>query len=172
MLAKAWLLTGNDQYVRELVAQWRSWIKANPYPLGINWGAHSRSPFAACRGSGWTSCSPKLRHTPTCAQNLLPALAFHGRYIERYLSTYFSPNTHLLGKRLRYFSWGTLYPQMPRAARWKETGWRIVLEEAERKCVPMVFILSNRSTTTFMRSTFFCMRGCWRLEMECRFRGL
>src|SRR5208283_1917209 len=37
-LAKAWLLTRNEKYVRELTAQWRSWIKANPYPLGINWG--------------------------------------------------------------------------------------------------------------------------------------
>jgi hypothetical protein len=36
-----------------------------------------------------------------CAEfraELTPALAFHGRYIERYLSTYFSPNTHLLGE--------------------------------------------------------------------------
>src|SRR5208283_5236598 len=40
-LAKAGLLSGNDndKYVRELVAQWRSWIKANPYPLGINWAS-------------------------------------------------------------------------------------------------------------------------------------
>ena len=41
-LAKARLLTGaegsgdennNDKYVHELIAQWRNWINANPYPL-------------------------------------------------------------------------------------------------------------------------------------------
>ena len=67
---------------------------------------------------------------------LLPALAFHGRYIERYLSTYFSPNTHLLGEAVALFFLGTLYPQMPRAARWKESGWKIVLHEAERQVRP------------------------------------
>ena len=40
-LAKAQLLSGerNEKYARELMAQWRSWIKANPYPLGINWAS-------------------------------------------------------------------------------------------------------------------------------------
>jgi len=41
-LAKAGLLSGNNnnnKYVRELVAQWRSWVRANPYPLGINWAS-------------------------------------------------------------------------------------------------------------------------------------
>jgi hypothetical protein len=67
---------------------------------------------------------------------LAPALAFHGRYIERYLSTYFSPNTHLLGEAVALFFLGTLYPQMPGAARWKECGWRIVLHEAGRQVRP------------------------------------
>ncbi|MGA7295520.1 MAG: alginate lyase family protein, partial [Terriglobales bacterium] len=136
MLAKAWLLTGNDQYVRELVAQWRSWIKANPYPLGINWGSSLEIAF---RSLSWIWVDQLLAETPAYADlrsDLLPALAFHGRYIERYLSTYFSPNTHLLGEAVALFFLGTLYPQMPRAARWKETGWRIVLEEAERQVRP------------------------------------
>ncbi len=41
--------------------------------------------------------------SPRNPLQLLPALAFHGRYIERYLSTYFSPNTHLLGEAVALF---------------------------------------------------------------------
>jgi hypothetical protein len=67
---------------------------------------------------------------------LVSALAFHGHYIERYLSTYFSPNTHLLGEEVALFFLGTLYPQIPRAAHWKESGWKIVLREAERQVRP------------------------------------
>ena len=67
---------------------------------------------------------------------LLPALAFQGRYIERYLSTYFSPNTHLLGEAVALFFLGTLYPQMPGAAHWKKSGWEIVLHEAGRQVRP------------------------------------
>src|SRR5271154_2563911 len=104
-LAKAQLLTGDSKYIHELIAQWRSWVRANPYPLGINWASTLE-------------------------------LAFHGGYIEHFLSTYFSPNTHLLGEALALFFIGTLYPQMPGAESWKESGWRILLAEAARQVRP------------------------------------
>ena len=118
-LAKAWLLTRDERYVRELIAQWRGWVRANPYPLGINWGSTLEVAF---RSLSWIWVDQLLANNAAAAEfrvELLPALAFHGRYIERYLSTYFSPNTHLLGEALAMFFIGTLYPQMPHAARWK-----------------------------------------------------
>jgi hypothetical protein len=135
-LAKARLLSGEAKYVLELVAQWRSWIKANPYPLGINWGSTLEVAF---RSLSWMWVDQLLAGMPECEQfraELAPALAFHGRYIERYLSTYFSPNTHLLGEAVALFFLGTLYPQMHGADRWKETGWKIVLHEATRQVRP------------------------------------
>src|SRR6202158_4502071 len=140
-LAKARLLSGdnnnnNDKYVRELISQWRSWIKANPYPLGINWGSTLEVAF---RSLSWIRVDQLLGGAAEYAAfraELAPALAFHGRYIERYLSTYFSPNTHLLGEAVALFFLGTLYPHMPGAARWKESGWQIVLHEAERQVRP------------------------------------
>ncbi|HMD15082.1 MAG TPA: alginate lyase family protein [Terriglobales bacterium] len=135
-LAKARLLSGDQKYVRELIAQWHGWIKANPYPLGINWGSTLEVAF---RSLSWIWVDQMLAGMPEYAQfraELVPALAFHGRYIERYLSTYFSPNTHLLGEVVALFFLGTLYPQMPGAARWKESGWKIVLHEAARQVRP------------------------------------
>jgi hypothetical protein len=137
-LAKAYLLGGNDRdkYHRELVAQWRSWIQANPYPLGINWASTLEVAF---RSLSWIWLDRLLEDTPEyqlLRTELLPALAFHGRYIERYLSTYFSPNTHLIGEALALFFIGSLYPQMPGAARWKHSGWRILLHEAESQVRP------------------------------------
>jgi Heparinase II/III-like protein/Heparinase II/III N-terminus len=135
-LAKAGLLTKNEKYVRELVAQWRGWIRANPYPLGINWGSSLEVAF---RSLSWIWVDQLLAGDAAAAElraELLPALAFHGRYIERYLSTYFSPNTHLLGEALALFFIGTLYPQMPHAAGWKDEGWEILLQEAGRQVRP------------------------------------
>ena len=145
-LAKAWLLTKDEKYVRELMAQWRSWTEANPYPVGINWGSSLEVAF---RSLSWVWVDQLLnmnaatgRPALSCPQymefraELLPALAFHGRYIERYLSIYFSPNTHLLGEVLALFFLGTLYPQMPDAARWKQRGWNVLLHEAERQVRP------------------------------------
>ena len=132
-LAKARLLSGDGKYTRELIAQWRSWIKANPYPLGINWGSTLEVAF---RSLSWTWVDHLLAETAECAEfraEMAPALAFHGRYIERFLSTYFSPNTHLLGEAVAMFFLGALYPQMAGAARWKESGWQIVVREAGRQ---------------------------------------
>jgi hypothetical protein len=135
-LAKARLLSGDEKYTRELMAQWHSWINSNPYPLGINWGSTLEVAF---RSLSWTWVDQLLAGVAECADfraEMAPALAFHGHYIERYLSTYFSPNTHLLGEAVALFFLGTLYPQMPRAAHWKESGWKIVLREAERQVRP------------------------------------
>jgi Heparinase II/III N-terminus/Heparinase II/III-like protein len=135
-LAKAWLLTRDEKYVRELTAQWRSWINANPYPLGINWTSTLEVAF---RSLSWIWVDHLLADAPEYANyraELLPALAFHGRYIERYLSTYFSPNTHLLGEAVALFFLGTLYPQMPHATRWKSAGWQVIVREAGRQVRP------------------------------------
>jgi hypothetical protein len=135
-LAQAWLLTKDDKYVREIVAQWRSWMKSNPYPLGMNWGSTLEIAF---RTLSWIWVDHLLAGAPQYSEfraELLPALAFHGRYMERYLSTYFSPNTHLIGEAVAMFFLGTLYPEMPHAARWKATGWKIVVHEAGRQVRP------------------------------------
>jgi len=140
-LAKAWLLTRDERYVRELIAQWRACIKSNPYPLGINWGSSLEVAFRSLSwiwvdqllGGNSESSAPKYAEFRA---DLLPALAFHGRYIARYLSTYFSPNTHLLGEVLALFFLGTLYPQMPGARRWKDMGWKALLDEATRQVRP------------------------------------
>ena len=135
-LAKASLLTGDNKYVHEIIAQWHSWTEANPYPLGINWGSTLEVAF---RSLSWIWVDHLLADEPQYVQfrpKLLPALAFHGRYIERYLSTYFSPNTHLLGEALALLFIGTLYPQMPRAQRWRDEGWKILVDQAGRQVRP------------------------------------
>ena len=135
-LTKAWLLSKDEKYIRELSAQWHSWMKANPYPLGINWGSALEVAF---RSLAWIWVDQMLSDAPGYTElraKLLPALAFHGRYIERYLSTYFSPNTHLLGEAVALFFLGTLYPQIAPASRWQKTGWKIVLQAAQRQVRP------------------------------------
>jgi hypothetical protein len=136
-LAKAWCLTGDQVYTRELACQWYSWQKENPYPLGINW---SSALEAAFRSLSWLWIRNLLAGCPglpaAFQTDLLLALQMHGWYIERYLSTYFSPNTHLLGEGVALFFVGTLCPEIAAAERWRDRGWRIVLEESERQVRP------------------------------------
>src|SRR5581483_7163636 len=136
-LAKAWLLTGDVRYAQELISQWYAWKQANPYPLGINWASSLEVAF---RSLSWIWVDQLLVNCPQASDqfrsDLLRGLAFHGRYTERYLSTYFSPNTHLLGEAAALFFIGTLYPQISSAGRWKNKGFEIVLQEAERQVRP------------------------------------
>ena len=136
-LAKAWVLTNEDAYAKEILAQWHSWQRANPYPLGINWASALEVAF---RSLSWIWVHHLLAECPVVPANfqkdLLRALALNGRHIERYLSTYFSPNTHLLGEAVALFFIGSIYPQIPSAEKWKKKGWRIIQEQALRQVLP------------------------------------
>ncbi len=133
-LAKAYRLTDDPRFASELLAQWQLWHRENPYPKGINWAS---SLEVAIRSLSWIWIYPLLNRTPAITtdfrQKWLHAIAVSGRHIERYLSTYFSPNTHLLGEGVALFFIGTLCPELHSSARWKHKGWEIVLRESQRQ---------------------------------------
>jgi Heparinase II/III-like protein/Heparinase II/III N-terminus len=139
-LAKAWHFAEEgrrEKYVREIVEQWISWQRANPYPMGINWGSSLEVAF---RSLSWIWVDRLLANCESVSsefrEGLVDGLGLNARYIERYLSTYFSPNTHLLGEAVALFFIGTLYPQIPGAERWQKKGLQIAIEEAGRQVRP------------------------------------
>jgi len=132
-LAKAWLLTGDLRYVRKLDDIFHDWIENNPYPHGINWASSLEVAF---RSLSWmwvhvllTSCE----HASNLRRDIARALAFNGWYIQRYLSEYFSPNTHLQGEAVALLFIGTLFPGLPDSAIWRKTGWQTLLNHARDK---------------------------------------
>jgi hypothetical protein len=133
-LAKAYLLTQESRYVEELFHLWYDWQKKNPYPIGIHWASSLELAF---RSLSWIWVHHLLQASPAMPasfpNDLTAALELHGRHIETYLSTYFSPNTHLLGEAVALFFLGTLYPGMHSADRWKTMGWSIIQEQANRQ---------------------------------------
>jgi hypothetical protein len=133
-LAKAFRLTKNRRYVDELLVQWRDWQSSNPYPFGINWASSLEVAF---RSLAWIWFYQLLDGSGALPAEFnrewLRAQALNGRHIERYLSTYFSPNTHLLGEAVALFFLGTMCPELARARHWKDLGWQIILREAQRQ---------------------------------------
>lgn len=136
-LAKAWLLTDDARYADELRSQWYAWRRANPYPLGINWVSSLEVAF---RTLSWLWVRNLLAGSTALDSqfdsDLLHGLALNGRHIERYISTYFSPNTHLLGEAVALFFIGVLCPQISAAAGWRKKGREILLQGAERQVLP------------------------------------
>jgi hypothetical protein len=133
-MAKAWVLTNEEKYAVDLTRQWYGWKRANPFPTGINWSSTLEVAF---RSLSWLWVRALLQNCaaiePQFEADLLQALAMNGHHIEKYLSTYFSPNTHLLGEAVALFFIGTLCPQLGAATRWQQFGLNIVLRESERQ---------------------------------------
>jgi Heparinase II/III-like protein/Heparinase II/III N-terminus len=130
-LAKAYWLTRDERFVKEIMAQWTHWQKENPYPVGMNWAS---SLEVAYRSLSWIWTFFLLRECPLFTaewrQEWEDALGLNGRHIANYLSTYFSPNTHLLGEGEALFFLGTLFPSLGPAKQWQDLGWEILLEGA------------------------------------------
>ncbi len=114
----------------EVLTQWTHWQAENIYPVGINWASTLEVAF---RALSWLWVRQLLGDFH---RDLLPSLHLHGWYIERFLSTYFSPNTHLLGEAVALFAIGTMCPTIASAARWRNRGWQIILEQSENQVRP------------------------------------
>ncbi len=160
LLAKAYLLTGDERFAKEIFAQWYSWQEQNPYPIGINW---TSSLEVAFRSFSWLWLRALLEGNPVVPaafpEDLSRALAHSARHIERYLSTYFSPNTHLLGEAVALFYIGTLCPEASQAEHWRELGWRVVVEEARKQVRPDGFYFEQSAYYHVYALEFFLQCG-------------
>lgn len=132
LLAQAWRMSGRAEYTDEIREQLASWLTENPYQCGINWASALEVAFRALSWI-WVYHLAGERMEADLRGRFLSALYQHGLYLENNLSVYFSPNTHLLGEALALEAIGVLLPCFPGAARWVETGRRIVAEEMERQ---------------------------------------
>jgi uncharacterized heparinase superfamily protein len=136
-LAQAYRLSGDERYARSVAARLTHWMAANPTGTGINW---TSSLETALRLMSWCWVLALLEGsralTPDLVRAVRAAIAAHATHVERYLSYYFSPNTHLTGEALGLVYAGVLTTEMPQALRWRETGTRILVDELSRQVLP------------------------------------
>jgi hypothetical protein len=126
-----WLLEGDPRDFGLVQDHLRDWLAHNPPRLGVNWCS---SLEVAYRAITWCWLLGLLRNAQwdgALRGRMLHALETHALHVERHLSTYFSPNTHLTGEALGLFYVGSLLPGSRHAARLRATGARI-LEDAIR----------------------------------------
>ena len=132
--AFCWLLDREAKRFDLIQADLESWLAENPPRQGVNWVS---SLEVAYRAIAWCWLLWMLREAPwrpDLRTRLIASLEAHARHIERYLSTYFSPNTHLTGEALGLFYVGTVLSHSPHARRWRRKG-AAILESAIRRQV-------------------------------------
>lgn len=136
-LGQAYWFSRDEAYAQTFAAQITAWMDANPPGMGINWASSLEVAF---RTISWLWALHYFRHsttlTPALYRRVLGWLYLHGRHIETYLSTFFSPNTHLTGEALGLFYLGLLLPELNRAERWRTTGHAILEREVARQVLP------------------------------------
>ncbi|MEZ5366823.1 MAG: alginate lyase family protein [Bryobacterales bacterium] len=136
-LARAWRMTGDARFRNEAIAQFRDWKEKNPYPRGIHWTSALEVAF---RAISWMWLHALLdRNGPDSTEilNELEESCGHAAYyLERYLSYYFSPNTHLLGEAVALYALGQVFRGFEAAEKWREQGRKVVLEQAAKQVRP------------------------------------
>ena len=132
LLAQAYLLSGRETFLAEIVSQLESWFAQNPFQRSINWASALEVAFRTLSWI-WVYHLVGHRFSNTFRHRFLEELYRHGLHLEVNLSYYFSPNTHLLGEAVALHALGSLFPHFPHAKRWEETGARVVRKELDRQ---------------------------------------
>lgn len=136
-LGQAYRLTGDERYAETFAGDVRAWMRANPPGIGINWAS---SLEVALRLISWCWAFLLFRQStvlsPELFVEMLGGIQAHASHVEKYLSYYFAPNTHLTGEALGLFYAGVVFPELRAARRWRALGARILTEQMERQVLP------------------------------------
>jgi hypothetical protein len=133
-LGQAYRYTGEARWAEAFAGHVTAWMDANPPKQGINWASSLEVAF---RAMAWVWALHFFRDaaalTPALYARMLGYLHVHARHLERYLSTYFSPNTHLTGEALGLVHVGALVPELAGAERWRRRGLAVLAEWLPRQ---------------------------------------
>jgi hypothetical protein len=147
-LARAWWLGRHRPARTAFVRHVGSWFDANPPLLGVNWASMLE---LALRSLSWIwalECfvepiaadgqprAEEMRDERPWIVDLLLGLDRQLHLVEQNLSTYFSPNTHLLGEALALYAAGRALPELRRASVWAGVGRRVLIDEMARQIAP------------------------------------
>jgi len=128
-LVRAYVLTGNSDYVKVFSQQLKSWEESNPYDFGINWNS---SQELAIRVLSWIYALYMMGEDENFKeddfQRLLKLIYLHTRHIEENISYayYAVHNNHLIGEALGLYAIGSLFPFFRESKRWRDKGKRIL----------------------------------------------
>ena len=135
-LGRACWLTGTLDTATPSSRSSTGWMRSNPPLVGINWASMLELAFR-CLSWIWALHFFSRRRSDGTASrtarrgvvDLLLGLDRQLTHDRANLSTYFSPNTHLIGEALALYVAGRRCRNCARAARWAATGRALLVEQ-------------------------------------------
>src|SRR5262249_19700314 len=134
-LGRAWWLTDDVRYRERALDELSHWLGANPPLAGINWASMLE---LGLRSLSWmwalhVFVEPAFDDREPWIVDLLTALDGQLSHVERNLSVYFSPNTHLLGEALALYVCGRALPELRASDRRAALGRALLIQEMTRQ---------------------------------------
>ncbi len=137
-LGRAYALTGNDQFSAAFFNQLAGWRAQNPVAIGVNWACAME---VALRSINLLAAfvfflrAPQM--SPENLSQLLTMFDQHGAHIERNLEySHIATSNHYLSDVVGLFWLGLMLPELEAASRWREFGWREILQEMDKQILP------------------------------------
>lgn len=134
-LGIAWSTTSDPTYLNKFVELTEDWFEQNPYPMGIN---YCSSLEVAFRNYAWLWSlrffgDQLAKEHPQLLEKIVQGIWIGCHHIEQNLSTYFAPNTHIIGEGFGLFACGAAFPEFAESKHWRETGMSILRDEARKQ---------------------------------------
>ncbi len=133
-LGRAYALSGDGRYRDRFVSELDTWMRANPPYTGINWSSMLELSLR-CVSWLWALHFFVERDEPPNDRawlvDLLLGIDRQLSLVEQNLSTYFSPNTHLIGEALALYVVGQCLPELSGARRWAALGRETLSRQAD-----------------------------------------
>jgi hypothetical protein len=138
-LGIAYWLTGDHRYVDAFISQVRSWIETNPLQHGVNWCYPLE---VSIRVLAWTVAFQFFRGSGLFREQVgaafLKSLFQQTDFVINHLqNTYLAvPNNHMIAEATGLALVGAAFPEFRAAATWRETGLRLLREQATAQTHP------------------------------------
>jgi len=126
-VAMAWALkdTAPSRCAETLTREINHWLKLNPYPEGVHW---TSALEVGIRLVSWSWVEREAgRYLPDSTRTAMrKAAEYSVRFIGQHRSIGTSENNHAIGEAVGLIVAADTWPQMPRAAWARRSGWRIL----------------------------------------------
>ncbi|HUQ30747.1 MAG TPA: alginate lyase family protein [Pyrinomonadaceae bacterium] len=137
-LARAYLVTHDEKYTREIFSELSAWSEQNPVGRGANWACAME---AALRAVNLLAVFEMVRRSPLLNEEtlflFLQTFDRHGAHIRRNLEfSYISTSNHYLSDVVGLLWLGLMLPELAAANEWRAFGLRETLREMEKQIHP------------------------------------
>lgn len=135
-LAISYRLTREKKYADKIIWLVKSWIKGNPYPVGVNWASGIEAGVRIANLIWSLSFLEDYSFSKEDLKIINSFVWFHANHLQRYPSKFSSSNNHLLAEGFGLFIAGLYFPHLNGAEKWFNKGKNILEKQITRQILP------------------------------------